>query len=78
MQTAAVAYGRLTPEAREKVDALLKLNPDYQTWVAGVAPRDAGKYAFIRAAVWADDIKLRGTATAIATTPPTASRPART
>jgi hypothetical protein len=60
MQIAAVAYDKLTPAVREKVDALIKLNPDYQSWVAGVPPQNAAKYAFVRAAVWADDIKLSG------------------
>jgi len=57
MQVAAVAYDRLTPAVREKVDFLIKLNPEYPSWVAGHPPRKAAQYAFVRAAVWADDIK---------------------
>jgi hypothetical protein len=57
MQIAAVAYERLTPEVRAKVDALVRLNPEYATWVAGYPARNAAQYAFVRAAVWADDIK---------------------
>jgi len=57
MQIAAVAYDRLSPETREKADALIRLNPEYQNWVAGVPDRLKPQYAFVRAAVWADDIK---------------------
>ncbi|MBC2807010.1 hypothetical protein C3Y94_028185 [Rhizobium ruizarguesonis] len=57
MQIAAVAYERLSPEIREKADALIHLNPEYGNWVAGVPERLRPQYAFARAAVWADDIK---------------------
>ncbi|MER9565954.1 S1/P1 nuclease [Mesorhizobium sp. M0571] len=57
MQIAAVAYSKLTPEAKAKADALIKMNPDYQTWVAGVPDDKKAQYAFVHAAVWADDIK---------------------
>lgn len=57
MQIAAVAYERLSPQIREKADALIRLNPDYQNWIAGVPDRLKPQYAFVRAAVWADDIK---------------------
>ena len=43
-----------------KADALIKLNPDYQTWIAGVAPADQAAAAFVHAATWADDIKKTG------------------
>jgi len=59
MQIAAVAYDRLTPAVREKVDFLIKLNPEYASWIAGHPPRKSAQYAFVRAAVWADDIKSR-------------------
>jgi hypothetical protein len=59
MQIAAVAYERLQQDIRDKVDALLKHNPDYQAWVAGVPAEQAARHAFIRAASWADDIKKR-------------------
>ena len=35
MQIAAVAYDRLDPAVRAKVDALIKLNPGYSKWVDG-------------------------------------------
>ena len=57
MQIAAIAYTRLTPGAKAKVDALLKLNPDYQTWVGCLPADQLDKLAFVRASVWADDIK---------------------
>ncbi len=60
MQIAAVAYDRLTPAVRERVDFLIKLNPEYASWVAGHPPRKAAQYAFARSAVWADDIKNPG------------------
>lgn len=57
MQIAAVAYERLGPQIREKADALIRLNPEYETWVAGIPERLRPQYAFVRAAAWADDIK---------------------
>jgi hypothetical protein len=58
MQVAAVAYDRLTPPVRAKVDALIKLNPQYESWVAGWPAAKVAQYAFVRAATWADDIKV--------------------
>ncbi|PZV34451.1 hypothetical protein B5V02_32275 [Mesorhizobium kowhaii] len=57
MQVAAVAYSKLTPQPKAKVDALIKLNPDYPSWIAGVPDDKKAQYAFVHAAVWADDIK---------------------
>ena len=57
MQIAAFAYYRLTPAVRAKVDALIKLNPQYESWAAGWPAGKKAQYAFIRAASWADDIK---------------------
>jgi len=57
MQIAALAYDQLTPAARAKTDALIKLNPQYDSWVAGVQAGKAAQYAFIRASTWSDDIK---------------------
>lgn len=57
MQIAAVAYDQLTPTARAKADALIRLHPLYATWAASWPPEKAAQYAFIRAATWADDIK---------------------
>jgi hypothetical protein len=60
MQIAAVAYSKLTPEAKARAAGLLKLNPDYQSWVAGLPPDQVDEIAFIRASTWADDIKMAG------------------
>lgn len=56
MMVAAIAYDRLTPEVREKVAALLRLNPQYASWVADVSGQEA-RIAFLRASRWPDDIK---------------------
>ena len=57
MQIAAVAYDRLDPAVRAKVDGLIKLNPDYSKWIDGVADADRDRFAFVHASTWADDIK---------------------
>ncbi|WP_442579123.1 S1/P1 nuclease [Mesorhizobium sp. ASY16-5R] len=65
MRVAAMAWEQLTPEAKAEATRLIRLNPDYQEWVAAVPKRpdgtreDIDRYTFIRASVWADDIKLR-------------------
>ena len=62
-RVAAMAYEQLTPAARAEANRLIRLNPKYQEWVAAVptppdgSAKDVDRYAFIRAAVWADDIK---------------------
>ncbi|RDJ19630.1 phospholipase [Bosea caraganae] len=60
MQIAAAAYKSLSPQAKERVDVLLRLNPDYSKWTTG-APDEATarQWAFVHAATWADDIKMR-------------------
>jgi hypothetical protein len=57
MTVAAAAFQNLTPAARAIVTALLKLNPNYPQWVAGVAASDKDMVAFIVAATWPDAIK---------------------
>ncbi|NTH51604.1 S1/P1 nuclease [Agrobacterium rhizogenes] len=63
MRVAAFAYDQLTPEAKAEAARLLKLNPKYQEWAAAVpaktdgTPGDVDQWTFIRASVWADDIK---------------------
>jgi hypothetical protein len=49
MQFAAVAYDRLDPAVRAKVDALIKLNPDYSKWISGIADANRDRFAFIHA-----------------------------
>ncbi len=57
MTVAYIAYQNLTKTTRSKVDALLKLNPLYSTWVAGVSKKQKGLTAFLQAATWPDCIK---------------------
>jgi hypothetical protein len=57
MEVAAIAWEALSPAARTEVVALLKLNPEYGTWIQGVIPRDQDKNAFMNASKWADAIK---------------------
>jgi len=57
---AAIAYDRLTPKARSRVDALIRLHPDYEKLFLRNAPVDPvarARAAFIAAAVWPDEIK---------------------
>lgn len=56
---AFIAYERLTPQTRARVDAILKLHPDYAMLAKG-APEDPAMRArdvFVAAAVWPDVIK---------------------
>jgi hypothetical protein len=57
MLVAAVAYKKLTPKAKEQVAALLRRNPNYQTWVAFVPEARRDEVAFVMAATWPDFIK---------------------
>jgi hypothetical protein len=57
MIVAALAYDQLEPAARDWVDALLKLNPQYATPVRGVAGARTARVAFLCAATWPDFIK---------------------
>jgi hypothetical protein len=57
MQIAAVAFAKLTPKARARASALLRLNPRHASWIAGARKRDVDVVAFMRAATWADAIK---------------------
>lgn len=59
MQIAYLAYKRLDPAVKDKADALLRLNPDYKTWVAGAPEGKEPLYAFVHASTWADDIKMK-------------------
>src|SRR5580658_3508546 len=57
---AAIAYARLSPIARARVDELLRHHPDYKTLLTQDAPADpAGRSraAFLVAATWPDIIK---------------------
>jgi hypothetical protein len=57
---AAIAYDRLRPAARSRVDALIKLHPDYATLFLKDAPASEpgrARAAFIAAAIWSDEIR---------------------
>ena len=62
MAVAEIAYKKLTPRTRERVDTLLKLNPYYQTWLEKIPekapPADRGMLIFMFASTWPDDIKV--------------------
>jgi hypothetical protein len=57
MMVAAIAWRYLDDAHRGRVAQLLKLNPDYQQWTAGVAPNEQDEVAFVTAATWPDAIK---------------------
>jgi hypothetical protein len=57
MTVSAVAWQYLTAATRARVGTLLRLNPDYDQWVAGVSAQQQPETAFLRAATWADAIK---------------------
>jgi len=64
MSVAYVAYQNLKPATRDRVNALLKLNPRYNDWAAKVdqqmpnaSPDDKNLMIFMLAATWADEIK---------------------
>lgn len=57
MLIAAVAWQELTPKARARVSALLKLNPSYADWTKGVPSEDQARVAFMKAATWPDQIR---------------------
>ena len=51
MQIAAIAYDKLDAPVKAKVDALLKLNADYDNWSHGAPDVATGqKWAFVHAA----------------------------
>lgn len=57
MIVAAIAYDRLKPEVKARVDGLLRQNPEYASWTSGVAKARVKRVAFMRAATWPDFIK---------------------
>jgi len=68
MSVAYVAYRRLTPATRDRVNVLLKLNPKYNDWAAevdkevpGASSADKSMMIFMLAATWADAIKRDST-----------------
>jgi hypothetical protein len=58
MVVAYIAYKNLTRETRSRVGVLLRLNPKYEEWTAGVPQKKKTLVAFLRASTWADCIKM--------------------
>lgn len=59
MIVAAKAWDHLSPSARANAGRLLRHNPMYARWIAGVPAADRDRVAFIHAATWPDNIKAR-------------------
>ncbi|MDB5704265.1 MAG: phospholipase nuclease protein [Sphingomonas bacterium] len=57
MMVAAVAWSQMTPAARARATALLKLNPRYAEWTRGVANAERDEVAFVKAATWPDELR---------------------
>ena len=57
MIVAAIAWNDLSDASLVRVSQLLKLNPDYATWIKGAAPGKEDQIAFVTAATWPDAIK---------------------
>jgi hypothetical protein len=61
MAVAFVAYQNLTAPTKQRVNDLLKLNPQFQTWDSwiptGTKPADHDTMIFMFAATWPDEIK---------------------
>jgi hypothetical protein len=55
----AIAYDRLTPKARARVDALIRRHPDYEKFIkdAPTDPTARARAAFLAASVWPDQIR---------------------
>src|SRR5436190_2172299 len=58
MEVAAVAWSKMTPEARDRATELLRLNPMFKAFTAGVPENMKGQNAFVMAATWPDKIKF--------------------
>ena len=64
MLVAAMAYDQLAPAQRERLVVILRAHPDFAKWQEAapkdVAGFDFGRYAFMRAATWPDDVRKSG------------------
>jgi len=63
MAVAYIAYQNLSPEAKDRVDVLLRLNPDYNKWRASLptslSEDEKRMMCFMIAATWPDAIKSK-------------------
>src|SRR5260370_25207415 len=61
MSVACLAYQKLAPQAKQRADQLLKLNPNFNEWSAwipaGMSSDETNMVIFMLAATWADEIK---------------------
>jgi S1/P1 Nuclease len=57
MMVASIAWHQLDAATQTKITTLLKRNPDYDSWIAGVSAADRDEFAFMKAATWPDVIK---------------------
>ena len=57
MMVAAVAWSKMTPAARTRASVLVRLNPNYESWTAGVSGPQKDAVAFMKAATWPDEIR---------------------
>ena len=57
MIVAAMAWRHLTPQTKAAVKSLLRHNPKYGSWVAGLPSASRPRAAFIKSATWPDYIK---------------------
>jgi hypothetical protein len=57
LEAAAVAWSQMTLVAKKEAARLLKLNPQYDSWVQGVSAGRRDQVAFVKAATWPDQIK---------------------
>jgi hypothetical protein len=57
MQVAEIAWQHLTAASRTRVATLLKLNPNYHSWITNLPATKRGQVAFVMAATWPDFIK---------------------
>jgi hypothetical protein len=70
MQVAEIAWQHLTAASRARVSELLKLNPNYDTWIAKASVAKRPQVAFVMAATWPDFIKTARGYTNDTDTPP--------
>jgi hypothetical protein len=67
MTVACAAYQKLTPAAKIRVNTLLQMNPNYNSWLtmipAGTSDADKQMMIFMIAATWPDQIKRESTYT---------------
>jgi hypothetical protein len=57
LAVAYIAYNRLTPPVRARVDSIIRKHPDYVRWIKDVPAERRGLEAFMQAAAWADSIR---------------------